>query len=819
MMQIRKICLVFIVMLFSINIAFANDDCVSNNKIVELDKQAKLVNWRDRTYQLTLSANSKIMPKTSYKPIDVVLVFDTSGSMKFKSAVNKDKKCKVNELVNNGPYYYITDDNKATMYRIVKDNNYWYYQDDSYDGLGNRITNNSKILNLKDEYQFYTSNDLHNRLHYLKKAAIAYSKQLAKLSPESNLSLVTFNSKVTKHFDLINVSKNINSIKKNINELNTAGGTRQDLGLEKAREVLKNSKNDKYVVLLTDGCPNDSNEDVMNYQTLIKEANLVKDKASLITVGVGLNSDNLALKKAKEILNRIASKSLAYQVEANDLLKVFDSILKVMVDDYIDNARIVDVIDERFVVLDDKGVVIDKSYPGIDKGVILANGGRVYYVGNKQYVSFDNQLITSWQKKINIKAKDSYLGGNDIVTNGSDSRIEIGDNCFYFPQPRVNVRVDLKIKDKKIEIYKGDVIDVSVVKELCNVDSLDNLKIDIYQDSLDKQIKKITTKPVKSTKFFFKVSYNAGVPSKESNDNCTLDKIYYAGDENYLEYARNGDLDYGIYEVEVIEGKMKLVKKVDKVVDYDRTFKFRINDQEVNLVVKKNEKEASKELKGFSRNDYLVEEINDDNYEIAKFSLDGDCYQKVLTNKGLVRFGSDVNNKDVIVDYKYTNGGRYVECEFVNKRVISNYVIRKVNNYHQGISGCKFVLKQNDKIVNQGISNELGNIVFKDKLKSGIYYLCEESSIKGYGRCEDILEIKISDGNKLEYIKDVAGKEIEANCKDGLYVYEYVNDDSRFLPATGGNVLVWYMIGSIVLISAISIRYTNKLKGKRNEII
>lgn len=812
MMQIRKICLVMLVMLFSINFGFACDDNVDNNDIVELDKKAKLLNWQDRTYQLTLSANSKVKPKTSYKPIDVVLVFDTSGSMKFRSSLDKYKKCKINDLDDSKTYYYLTDDNKATMYRIVKNNNYWYYQDDSYDGLGTKISNYSKIINLKDEYQFYTSNNNYDRLHYLKQAAIAYAKQLAKLSPDSNLSLVTFNSKVTKHFDLINVSSNLNNIQKTINELKTASGTRQDLGLEKAREVLNNSKNDKYVVLLTDGCPNADDENVMNYHTLINQANLLKSKASLITVGVGLNND--ALNKAKEVLNGIASKSLAYQVEANDLENVFDVILKVMIDDYL-NGKVIDAIDERFVLLDDNGRVIDKNYPGIDNGIVLANGGKVYYVGDRQYVSFDNQVITSWHKELIIKAKDSYLGGNDVVTNGSDSRIEILDDCFYFPRPRVNVRVNLNIKNKKITIFKGDVIDNDIVKELCDVDSLDDLKIDIYQDSLDKPVKNILSNPVKSTKFLLKVSYNAGVPSKESNDNCTLDKVYYAGDNNYLEYARNGNLDYGIFEVEVIEGKMKLVKKVDKAVDYDRTFKFKINDQEIDLVVKKNKKEASKELNGFSRKDYLVEEVNDDNYEIAKFSLNGDCYQRVLTNKGLVRFGSDISNKDVIIDSKYTSGGRYVECEFVNKKVISNYVIRKVNNNYQGISDCKFVLKQNDKVVNQGVSNNLGDIVFKDKLQPGNYLLSEVSSKDGYKISEDVWDIKISDGGKLEYIKDESGKEVEAKLKDNLYVYEYINDDVDILPATGGNVFVWYMIGSFILITAISIRYTNKFKGEK----
>ena len=66
-------------------------------------------------------------------------------------------------------------------------------------------------------------------------------------------------------------------INNKINDLTTDGGTRQDLGLEKAIEIAQGSNRNKYVILLTDGCPNaKNNNDVNNYTAMIKKANDLK---------------------------------------------------------------------------------------------------------------------------------------------------------------------------------------------------------------------------------------------------------------------------------------------------------------------------------------------------------------------------------------------------------------------------------------------------------------------------------------------------------------------------------------------------------------
>ena len=528
--------------------------------------------------------------------------------MKFRSSLQKYKNCTVSQLSGSGPYYYVTEDSSATVYRIQKNGKKWYYQDDSYSGLGTEITSNSNVIKKGRNYQFYTTNDDYDRLYYLKQAATTFTTDLAAKSPNSKVSLITFNAKVTQQFGLKMLEKNLSSINNTINNLTTDGGTRQDLGLEKAIEIAQGSNRNKYVILLTDGCPNAKGNDyVMSYRAMIDKANALKamDNTTLMTVGVGLNSENSALVGAKDKLKEIASENgnskYAYTVEANYLSEVFNSILgSITSDASITGATVKDYIDSRFIILDDNGEEITKDYPNIENGVQLSNGGKVYYDGDRQYIVWKDQGIgpknktnntPGWKRTITVKAQEDYIGGNDVTTNGADSGITVGDNPVYFPQPKVNVKAELPITNKKITIYKGDSIpsDEEILRDLLGSKYLNKYGIDLKSFTIERSISSSFDsleetfeglKPEQDKRYYVRVSYNAGEPSKESNKNTTLDdNVYHAGDDNNIVYAKNngnvheGDKitnddklknqQYGVYDVDVKSGTLKIVKKVD----------------------------------------------------------------------------------------------------------------------------------------------------------------------------------------------------------------------------------------------------------------
>lgn len=840
----------------------SNDEYL--NSSLEVNKTAKVTDWDARKYEITLSASSYAQKEIPADPVDVVLVFDTSGSMKFRSSLQKYKNCTVSQLSGSGPYYYVTEDSSATVYRIQKNGKKWYYQDDSYSGLGTEITSNSNVIKKGGNYQFYTTNDDHDRLYYLKQAATTFTTDLAAKSPNSKVSLVTFNAKVTQQFGLKNVGKNLSSINNTINNLTTDGGTRQDLGLEKAIEIAQGSNRNKYVILLTDGCPNAKGNDyVMSYQAMIDKANALKamDNTTLMTVGVGLNSENSALVGAKDKLKEIASENgnskYAYTVEANYLSEVFNSILgSITSDASITGATVKDYIDSRFIILDDNGEEITKDYPNIENGVQLSNGGKVYYDGDRQYIVWKDQGIgpknktnntPGWKRTITVKAQEDYIGGNDVTTNGADSGITVGDNPVYFPQPKVNVKAELPITNKKITIYKGDSIpsDEEILRDLLGSKYLNKYGIDLKSFTIERSISSsfdslVETfeglKPEQDTRYYVRVSYNAGEPSTESNKNTTLDdNVYHAGDDNNIVYAKNngnvheGDKitnddklknqQYGVYDVDVKSGTLKIVKKVDVATNKDRIFTFNVNGsdgskQTIEVKVPKNETEGTMSLSNLSRGTYTIEEIVPTGYEVSNIKFvdkDTDSLNGMNGTIATITFGTDktdngVTDNNVIDNYQYKGNGIKGKLEITNRTVITNWKIVKVRKDDNKtiISGAKFALKQNGKVKYTGESDENGYIIWSKgsennvTLASGEYILEETEAAEGYAKGDTTWTLKVTDGGNLEYIKDADGEVISPSVVEEVNLYKFTNDVPYELPETGGIGIYWYTVGGML---------------------
>lgn len=840
----------------------SNDEYL--NSSLEVNKTAKVTDWDARKYEITLSASSYAQKEIPADPVDVVLVFDTSGSMKFRSSLQKYKNCTVSQLSGSGPYYYVIGNSSATVYRIQKNGKKWYYQDDSYSGLGTEITSNSNIIKKGENYQFYTTNDDHDRLYYLKQAATTFTTDLAAKSPNSKVSLVTFNAKVTQQFGLKNVGKNLSSINNTINNLTTDGGTRQDLGLEKAIEIAQGSNRNKYVILLTDGCPNAKGNDyVMSYQAMIDKANALKamDNTTLMTVGVGLNSENSALVDAKDKLKEIASENgnskYAYTVEANYLSEVFNSILgSITSDASITGATVKDYIDSRFIILDDNGEEITKDYPNIENGVQLSNGGKVYYDGDRQYIVWKDQGIgpknktnntPGWKRTITVKAQEDYIGGNDVTTNGADSGITVGDNPVYFPQPKVNVKAELPITNKKITIYKGDSIpsDEEILRDLLGSKYLNKYGIDLKSFTIERSISSsfdslVETfeglKPEQDTRYYVRVSYNAGEPSTESNKNTTLDdNVYHAGDDNNIVYAKNngnvheGDKitnddklknqQYGVYDVDVKSGTLKIVKKVDVATNKDRTFTFNVNGsdgskQTIEVKVPKNETEGTMSLSNLSRGTYTIEEIVPTGYEVSNIKFvdkDTDSLNGINETIATITFGTDktdngVTDNNVIDNYQYKGNGIKGKLEITNRTVITNWKIVKVRKDDNKtiISGAKFALKQNGKVKYTGESDENGYIIWSKgsennvTLASGEYILEEIEAAEGYAKGDTTWTLKVTDGGNLEYIKDADGEVISPSVVEEVNLYKFTNDVPYELPETGGIGIYWYTVGGML---------------------
>lgn len=151
--------------------------------------------------------------------------------------------------------------------------------------------------------------------------------------------------------------------------------------------------------------------------------------------------------------------------DAASLTQIFQSISSTInknVD--ITGATITDVIDNRFEIVDGDKVITEADFKD-GKYTLKNGGGSVIKRNDGTYqVQWTDQTIkhttdgtNGWSRTITVKAKDSFIGGNNIPTNVSpDSKISVGDLEKVLKQPTVNVKVNLLIQDKEITIYKGD---------------------------------------------------------------------------------------------------------------------------------------------------------------------------------------------------------------------------------------------------------------------------------------------------------------------------------------------------------------------------
>lgn len=228
---------------------------------------------------------------------------------------------------------------------------------------------------------------------------------------------------------------------------------------------------------------------------------------------------------------------------------------------------------------------------------------------------------------ITVKAKDDYIGGNNVPTNVSpDSKISTGYGDAILPQPKVNVKSDLVVNNNETTIFYGDTVPTAeaILKVLFDkanpqgyVTQLDGTnKLVTYSMGADgKQIKpedftltwyenETCTKEIKvedmakvvpepdSKQYYLKVTYNnVGQPSDESNANTTKknengkDVTYISGKSNGsgVLTAHNSQDDktreYGVYTIHIITGQIQIIKKLENAAKEDVEFTFDVTNE------------------------------------------------------------------------------------------------------------------------------------------------------------------------------------------------------------------------------------------------
>ena len=784
---------------------------------VEYSKTAHVKNWENRTYQIDISAASKSRSSSTVVTgaADIMLVLDVSGSMNDpiyeKVADNTEEGRDSLNFDNTDNTYYLKYND--TYYKITKRwNKYCIYYDSI---LGNDISD-SRYENCEIFTKTTTT-----RLDALKESVKQFINSTAEKSSNSKIGIATFSyEKNGITTNLLELKNNKDTLIKKVSELNANGGTDPDFGLSNAYNKLTEATANgdtlpKYVILFTDGAPTGNKSDDSQGYSWSNDAQkraeatakkLKHNGVRIYTIGFALTG------RAEKFLAGDGSNDypgIAYSAECaktaddaaglSELFRTFEQTIFNDVD--ITNATITDTIDPRFDLLDDKGNIITEE--SLKDGTLtLNNGGVVRRLDNGNWqVQWTNVTIPNkkknnpWTKSLNIKAKDTYIGGNDVTTNVRDgSNITFGNEKIYLPQPKVNVNAKIFINDKEITIYKGDPIPTNgkILDELFKASDVTSYekgevgKADIgkiqlkwYKDPECTQPVATDTKgnpvydlsqlsdsdkqPTADTNYYLKVTYDAGAPSKQSKEN-TGNNV--AGGEDNIQEAintKNSNHPYGIYTIHVISGQIDIIKKVEEKSSVDREFQFNVKTEDgddafkgkgktFTLTVSKDSLTGEltdadkKTLENLSRGTYVVSEVNvPDGYKIAgtDIAVETNCQNSVENNETTFVLGNSKQtpNTDVISsEYTYNpnDGGVLGKVSYINEYSV-NLDLKKVDSSgNNELSGAEFTLEVKDGTTGQFDGNaykpfeiDKDTVELKD-LKPGLYKLTEIKAPKGY---------------------------------------------------------------------------------------
>ena len=239
----------------------------------------------DEDFLVMLSALSSTSNTTTMesKPLDIVMVFDVSGSMRENFGTEYLYTPTYDVSLFSGTTYYALVDNE---YQEIKRVGLHWELD------GKRVDPKSSADD-QDGIQFYTRKTS-TRLDALKNAANSFIDKADELNNEMNdpakhhrIAITTFANNATT---VQKLTDNASSLKTSVNDLTANGATRADYGMRQAQTVLNGARDgaQKVVIFFTDGEPTSGNtfEGKVANDT-IETSKTLKDAGALVySIGI-----------------------------------------------------------------------------------------------------------------------------------------------------------------------------------------------------------------------------------------------------------------------------------------------------------------------------------------------------------------------------------------------------------------------------------------------------------------------------------------------------------------------------------------------------
>ena len=821
------------------------------NSSMEYNKTATVKDWDQRTYDINITAASTSTSSTVIERdsvADIMMVFDMSGPMNDdgkKKEVGRFDRVK-DSLDTTKVYYYNTKEKTPS----VSGSNHTYYSNPMIYIEGKWQYYNGSVWKTpsKSDYHYasygyvYTWN---SRITALKEAAIAFIKDTAAKSKNSKIGITTFDGYGSQWDNdtrgnviqpITTVGNSQLEMIKAVGKITADGGTSPQKGLKKAQEQLKNVENDdlsKYIILFTDGAPS-YKSDTKATETSIST---LKDKATIFTVALssgGLEVPGSEKNNIEWMKGLATDEQHAFNVsDASGLGSIFKTIQDTITHNIeIKNATITDVIDPRFVIINDNNNTIITN-EDLAEPITLKNGGVVSLNENGyQVVTWNEQTIPNkaegkqWSNTITVRAKDEYIGGNNVPTNvAPDSKITTGYGNAILPQPKVNVKSDLVVNNNETTIFYGDTVPTTkdVINALFNtsepqgyVTQLDGTKklvtytkgadgetinsdefeLKWYEDEkctkeiLEEKMAQVKPEPESKT-YYLKVTYkNEGLEGISGKGDGTL-TAHNSQDED------DKKREYGVYTIHIIAGQIQITKELESTAKEAVTFNFDVKrgkdkiatatarieagqaEATITFALEKNaDAQINTDMPALTklaRGEYTVSEVSNSSYTLKSATVGEatNCKSEV-TNSKEIKFtiGTDTHSTEVLKNGNAdTTNGQIGVAEFTNEISVANVELEKVDKADHSITikGAKFALYEADE--NWGKASE--------------------NSVEGYG------EIVSENNGKIEMKNLPVGNYLLYETKAATG-YTRPTEPWRIIVESGGKVTVQDGNGNLI---------------------
>ena len=454
-------------------------------------------------------------------------------------------------------------------------------------------------------------------------------------------------------------------------------------------------------------------------------------------------------------------------------------------------TKIVDTIDARFKLTEASRIALVGNVNGVkntetntttytkaDNTIVItenANGTTtITWTGDAAKIrNAEDPTNPGWHVNFQIQAKDDFIGGNVIPTNGSDSGIYLNDettNTKPFPQPSVNVKLlNHTLDNKEITFYKNETITSNnFAKELLGAYKVIELDGKTSLSLGDAGIPELTDEEIKSLRTGTSIEKDYSYPN--TNDIVGQFKFEFVPDQK----GQTGD-----HEAEVTGNTVEQYTLI------------------VTFIPKTPEE----------RNTILTN---------AGKTIDPPQTEEKTINDSVLKEITVPKGGKIIVDQSSVEGIYKVNVFAIYKQSTS---VNPTTNEHPKLAGAKFSLTgTKSKNIYYGLSDDTGlvkwyedekctKLILFNRWVTDSYTFKEIKAPEGYSLNPTHWTIKKTSGTTIVSKVEITGEDsTSTNC-----TYYFNNTPLYSLPSTGGTGIYLYMIGGMMLmLIAVWILYKNK---------